>query len=109
MPAHGLDGLERARPQLFALHADKPLFCSPENHWIVATPAVRIAVLEVHLGCQCAMLRQKPGDNGVDLPNCLANQFCRERATCAFGLEDTATCIYGTVNGQSITLGDYEV
>ena len=66
--------------ELFAIHADEPLFCRAENNRIVAAPAVRIAVFHLRLASQRSVLFQQLDDQRIDLPDRLANEFFRQYA-----------------------------
>jgi len=103
------DCIQRARPQLLAVHADKPLLCCAENNRVVTSPAMRIAVVQLGLFNQCSVLLQQLDDNRIRLPNCLRDQRIGKRAAGAFGLEHSPARVYRAVHGKPITLPDDEV
>src|SRR6185295_10330959 len=72
-PFDGLDGVESALAQLIAVHADEPLFGGAENRGAMASPAVRIAVLDVLFSQECAGIFQYSDDDRVGLPDGLAD------------------------------------
>ncbi len=59
-----LDRLQRAPAQIVAVHADEPLLGRAEDRRVVAAPAVRIAVRDLLLARQRAVLLQNPITSG---------------------------------------------
>ena len=54
------------------LHVDEPLFGGPEDHRVMAAPAVWVGVLQVARGQQGAILLEHGDDDRVGLPDGLA-------------------------------------
>src|SRR5262249_19300874 len=70
-PLHAGDFFERLPPQRARpiirrrVHADEPLFGGAKNHWIVATPAMRIAMFVRVVTEQSAALTQQLHDDWI--------------------------------------------
>ena len=71
-PRHALDRRERPAPQVVAVDADEPLLGRPEDHRLLASPAVRVAVRERKLVVQVPRLAQARHDHGVRREHVLA-------------------------------------
>src|SRR5882724_13424059 len=84
------------------IHADEPLLGSPENHRIVATPAMRVAVLVRVLAKQCAAIGKQLYDNGVRCEDVLALVFRQAFRVNAF-------VIKRRINFETISLAGVEV
>ena len=68
-PLHLPDGLQRPLPEAVLLHGDEPLLGRPEQHRLLAAPAVRIGVLEL-LGVEQRPVRLELGDDRrIGLPD----------------------------------------
>src|SRR3954451_11898794 len=73
MPLDSLNCFERTAAERFPVHADKPLLRGTEDHRIMATPTMRIAMLQPRLTRQCPMLFQQSNNDRVDFPNRFAD------------------------------------
>ena len=85
-PLHVFDGLERARAQIVALHADEPLLGGAKDGRVVAAPAMRIAVLDLFFAQQRAVRFQNFGDDGIRLPDRFSDDLFGKAAGRAFGM-----------------------
>ena len=107
-PAYFLDRLQRGRPQPFLFHADEPLRRGPERHRRLVPPAMRIAVFELRMGEQMAVLAQQFGDRVVGLPDELAFDHRRTGQVDAVAA-DRIEFGGAVFLDQSINRGDREV
>ena len=73
-PMDALDRLERPAAQVVVVHADEPLLGGPEDHRLLASPAVGIAVHQRLLVIQVARLLQPGDDHLVGGEDLLAGQ-----------------------------------
>ena len=102
-PLHLGDFLQRAAPQVVALHADEPLLGGAEDGGVMATPAVRIGMFQ-RLGAQQAPVPAQDLDNGgVGLEHLLPGQPGAGLGGEAAGL------VHGTEDGQAVLLADYVI
>ena len=104
-----LDSFERVRTEVFAIHADEPLFGGAEDNGIVAAPAMWIAVIDLIGSGKSAVLFQKIDDDGVSLPNGLADELVGQRTRCAFGSEHATTGIDRAIDRKAVARADDKV
>ena len=111
-PFHFRDFVQRQLPQRLGLRGgnrgapivelNEPLLGGPEDHRIVAAPAVRIAVLQLALGHKCSARFQQFDDRWIGFKNGLAVVFRQ-----SFG--EAAVIVEWRVSFQPIFLTDGEV
>jgi hypothetical protein len=104
-----LDGFERFLAQMFAVHADEPLFGGAEDERTVAAPTMRIAVIDFRLAGEGAVLLEDLDDNGIGFPNGFAEKFFGQFAGCAFGLEHAAGGIDRAIDRDAVALANDEI
>jgi len=69
-PFHvGVDGVQRLLAQIAGFHGDEPLGGGPENHRLLAAPAVGIGMANFTLGEQVADFLELSDDLGIGFPD----------------------------------------
>ena len=84
------------------IHGDEPLLGSPENHRVVAAPAMRVAMLVRVVAKQCAAIGKQFYDNRVCCEDVLAFVFRQPFRVNAF-------VIKRRINFETISLAGVEV
>src|SRR5262249_5197742 len=95
LPSHGLDRFNGAIAQSAvgvtrAIHANEPLLSGSEDCRAVATPAMRIAVVDLALREQRTRFFHDADRDRVAFPDRFAEEFCGDLAIGPRRLEETA-------------------